>query len=130
MCVNLGWKDRRPSEELSHLLGNIPVLCGNDANVAALGEMWKGGGEGISHFFNNSPLTSNRPIFTVVPPTSTPMHLPALITQVPIEEEIKSVFYDNTHVGVIMSASSGEYDSILETVKSKLPSYFKIPRQL
>ncbi len=48
VCVNLGWKDRRPSEELSHLLGNIPVLCGNDANVAALGEMWKGGGEGYT----------------------------------------------------------------------------------
>ena len=43
---------------------------------------------------------------------------PALITQVPIEEEIKSVFYDNTHVGVIMSASSGEYDSRMELYKS------------
>lgn len=48
VCVNLGWKDRHPSEELSRLLGGIPVLCGNDANVAALGEMWKGGGEGYT----------------------------------------------------------------------------------
>lgn len=48
VCVNLGWKDRYPSKELSQLLGGIPVLCGNDANVAALGEMWKGGGEGYT----------------------------------------------------------------------------------
>ena len=27
-------------------MGGIPVKVGNDANVAALGEMWKGGGEG------------------------------------------------------------------------------------
>ena len=35
-------------EELSQLLGGVPALCGNDANVAALGEMWKGGGEGYT----------------------------------------------------------------------------------
>ena len=45
ICVNLGWKDKNPSNELSELL-SIPVKAGNDANVAALGEMWKGGGEG------------------------------------------------------------------------------------
>lgn len=45
VCVNLGWKDKNPQEELSKLLG-IPVLSGNDANVAALGEMWQGGGKG------------------------------------------------------------------------------------
>ena len=45
ICVNLGWKDKNPAEELSALL-SIPVKAGNDANVAALGEMWKGGGEG------------------------------------------------------------------------------------
>lgn len=45
VCVNLGWKDRNPQEELSQILG-IPVLSGNDANVAALGEMWQGGGKG------------------------------------------------------------------------------------
>lgn len=48
VCVNLGWRDRYPSEELSQLLGGVPALCGNDANVAALGEMWKGGGEGYT----------------------------------------------------------------------------------
>ena len=44
-CVNLGWKDGNPQEELQALLG-IPVKSGNDANVAALGEMWQGGGRG------------------------------------------------------------------------------------
>ena len=45
ICVNLGWKDKNPANELSELL-SIPVKAGNDANVAALGEMWKGGCEG------------------------------------------------------------------------------------
>ena len=45
ICVNVGWKDKNPANELSELL-SIPVKAGNDANVAALGEMWKGGGEG------------------------------------------------------------------------------------
>lgn len=45
VCVNLGWKDTNPQEELHKLLG-IPVCSGNDANVAALGEMWQGGGKG------------------------------------------------------------------------------------
>ncbi len=43
--VNLGWGRFNPNEQLSSLLG-IPVKTGNDANVAALGEMWKGGGKG------------------------------------------------------------------------------------
>ncbi len=30
------------------MLGGIPVFIGNDANVAALGEMWQGGGKGYS----------------------------------------------------------------------------------
>ncbi len=37
-----------PQEELSSLLDGIPVKSGNDANVAALGEMWQGGGKGYS----------------------------------------------------------------------------------
>lgn len=48
VCVNLGWRDQYPAVQLSRLLGGIPVQCGNDANVAALGEMWKGGGEGYT----------------------------------------------------------------------------------
>ena len=39
VCVNLGWRDLNPQEELSRLLDGIPVKSGNDANVAALGEM-------------------------------------------------------------------------------------------
>lgn len=45
VCVNLGWKDTNPQTELKKLLG-VPVRSGNDANVAALGEMWQGGGKG------------------------------------------------------------------------------------
>ena len=35
-----------PDEELSNLLDGATVKSGNDANVAALGEMWQGGGKG------------------------------------------------------------------------------------
>ena len=48
VCVNLGWRDLNPQKELSVLLGGIPVKSGNDANVAALGEMWQGGGKGYT----------------------------------------------------------------------------------
>lgn len=44
-CVNLGWGVFNVSEALSQLTG-LPVKAGNDANVAALGEYWKGGGAG------------------------------------------------------------------------------------
>ena len=44
-CVNLGWGVFNVNEELSALTG-FPVKAGNDANVAALGECWKGGGQG------------------------------------------------------------------------------------
>ena len=46
-AVNLGWGVLNISEELSALTG-MTVKAGNDANVAALGEMWKGGGEGFN----------------------------------------------------------------------------------
>lgn len=45
-CVNLGWGVLNINEELGRLL-DMPVKGGNDANVAALGEMWKGGGQGF-----------------------------------------------------------------------------------
>ncbi len=48
VCVNLGWRDKNPQRELSALLDGIPVKSGNDANVAALGEMWQGGGKGYT----------------------------------------------------------------------------------
>ena len=44
-CVNLGWGIIDLHGELSVLTG-LPVKGGNDANVAALGECWKGGGQG------------------------------------------------------------------------------------
>lgn len=45
-CVNLGWGVLNVNEELGKLV-DMPVKGGNDANVAALGEMWKGGGQGF-----------------------------------------------------------------------------------
>ena len=47
-CVNLGWGTVNVAEELSQLTG-FPVKAGNDANVAALGEYWKGGGQGCEN---------------------------------------------------------------------------------
>lgn len=46
VCVNLGWRDRYPERELSERLHGLPVKSANDANAAALGEMWQGGGKG------------------------------------------------------------------------------------
>lgn len=46
VCVNLGWRDIYPERELSEKLHGLPVKSDNDANVAALGEMWQGGGKG------------------------------------------------------------------------------------
>ena len=40
-CVNLGWGIFNVEEELSKLTGYV-VKAGNDANMAALGEMWHG----------------------------------------------------------------------------------------
>lgn len=44
-CVNLGWGIFNAADELAKLTG-LKVSVGNDANVAALGEMWQGGGKG------------------------------------------------------------------------------------
>lgn len=44
-CVNLGWGIINVAEELGRLTG-LAVKVGNDANVAALGEMWQGGAKG------------------------------------------------------------------------------------
>ncbi|MGN0415904.1 MAG: ROK family glucokinase [Agathobacter sp.] len=46
-CVNLGWGVFNVAEEFGSLTG-LKVKVGNDANVAALGEMWKGGAMGCS----------------------------------------------------------------------------------
>ena len=47
-CINLGWGVFNIADELSRLTG-FPVKAGNDANVAALGEYWKGGGQGCEN---------------------------------------------------------------------------------
>ncbi|MDO5154645.1 MAG: ROK family glucokinase [Eubacteriales bacterium] len=44
-CVNLGWGVFNVEEEFQKIFG-LPVKVGNDANMAALGEMWQGGGKG------------------------------------------------------------------------------------
>lgn len=44
-CVNLGWGTFNVAEKLSAMFHDIKVKAGNDANVAALGEAWKGGGK-------------------------------------------------------------------------------------
>lgn len=47
-AVNLGWGVMNINDVLGGLL-QMPVKAGNDANVAALGEMWRGGGKGCSN---------------------------------------------------------------------------------
>lgn len=47
-CVNLGWNVFNVSIELERMTG-FKVKVGNDANVAALGEMWQGGGKGYKN---------------------------------------------------------------------------------
>lgn len=44
-CVNLGWDVINVEKALNEKTGLL-VKAGNDANVAALGEMWQGGGKG------------------------------------------------------------------------------------
>ncbi len=44
-AVNLGWKNY-PLKDLLEVETGLPVVIDNDANLAALGEMWKGAGEG------------------------------------------------------------------------------------
>jgi len=47
-CVNLGWGRVDVAKELGEKTG-LKVRVGNDANVAALGEMWQGGGKGYKN---------------------------------------------------------------------------------
>lgn len=47
-CVNLGWGEFDIDEEMKKHI-DVPVFAGNDANAAALGEAWKGGGSGCKN---------------------------------------------------------------------------------
>nr|MCR5586474.1 ROK family glucokinase [Lachnospiraceae bacterium] len=46
-CVNLGWGIFNVANKFSAVSNIAKVRVGNDANVAALGEQWKGGGRGF-----------------------------------------------------------------------------------
>ncbi len=46
-CVNLGWGIVDVEQELGNMTG-LKVKAGNDANVAAFGEMWQGAAKGCS----------------------------------------------------------------------------------
>lgn len=48
VAVNLGWKNF-PLQEILERETSLPVVVENDANVAALGEMWKGAGAGAKN---------------------------------------------------------------------------------
>ena len=48
-CANLGWGIFSVADELRKLTGVEKVKVGNDANVAALGEQWRGGGRGFDN---------------------------------------------------------------------------------
>jgi glucokinase len=47
-AVNIGWKDYPLKDKLEGATGLLAVID-NDANLAALGEMWKGAGEGAKN---------------------------------------------------------------------------------
>lgn len=47
-AVNIGWKPFNIPDTLRAYI-DVPVKAANDANVAAFGEMWRGGGKGYSN---------------------------------------------------------------------------------
>lgn len=48
LAPNLGWRNLPVKKMLEEKLGK-PVNINNDANVAALGEVWAGAGQGVTH---------------------------------------------------------------------------------
>ena len=49
-AVNLGWQ-HYPLKDLLEVETSLPAVIDNDANIAALGEMWKGAGQGRKILF-------------------------------------------------------------------------------
>lgn len=47
-CVNLNWHEFNPVEELQRIFPGTKIAAGNDANVAAMGEYYKGAGKEYS----------------------------------------------------------------------------------
>ncbi|GLI84278.1 glucokinase [Rossellomorea marisflavi] len=45
-AINLGWSENTPLKDLIEKETGLPAFIDNDANCAALGEMWKGAGNG------------------------------------------------------------------------------------
>jgi glucokinase len=45
-AINLGWSEHTPLKDLIEMETGLPAFIDNDANCAALGEMWKGAGNG------------------------------------------------------------------------------------
>ncbi|MEI5905856.1 ROK family glucokinase [Bacillus spongiae] len=45
-AVNLGWEKNTPLRDMLEVETGLPAVIDNDANCAALGEMWKGAGNG------------------------------------------------------------------------------------
>lgn len=48
-AVNVGWGDQFPLRDLMQSALQVPVAIDNDANCAALGEMWRGAGKGAQN---------------------------------------------------------------------------------
>ena len=60
VAVNLHWGEKNVEYELGKIL-DMKVRAGNDANVAALGELWKGGGEGKENLIMVTSSNRSRP---------------------------------------------------------------------
>jgi glucokinase len=48
VAVNLGW-EKFPLQDILKREASLPVVVENDANLAAIGEMWKGAGDGAKN---------------------------------------------------------------------------------